>query len=244
MIVLFTDFGLHGPYLGQVRAVLAQQAPKHPVIDLFADAPVFNISCAAYLLAAYSPGFPPGTVFCAIVDPGVGSDQREPVVVQASGYWFVGPDNGLFAPVVATDPAALCWRVDWQPQQYSATFHGRDIFAPVAAMLANGEPPPGNSYPQARSLNNDWPVDYEAVIYCDHFGNAMTGIRAVILSDDDVVEIGAYQFRYARTYNDVAVGDGFWYRNANGLVEIAINQGNAAQHYGLKPGVAVNIVRR
>jgi len=241
MIVLFTDFGLHGPYIGQLKAVLSQQAPGHPLIDLCADAPTFDSRCSAYLLAAYVSVFPSGTVFCGVVDPGVGSDHREPVVVEADGRWYVGPDNGLFSRVAATDPAVRCWRIDWRPAVLSHTFHGRDLFAPVAARLANGEAPPGELFSQALSLNCDWPADYPVVIYIDHFGNALTGIRATALNDDALLDVAGQTFGFARTFADVAVGQGFWYRNANGLIEIAINQGHAADRYGLGSGTRVTI---
>src|SRR5215813_9228487 len=94
MIVLFTDFGLTGPYTGQVKAVLHHLAPEVPVVDLFADAPSRNPKASAYLLAAYAVWFPAGTVFLAVVDPGVGGE-RPAVAVAADGRWFVGPGNGL-----------------------------------------------------------------------------------------------------------------------------------------------------
>src|SRR6478609_2029347 len=95
MIVLFTDFGLHGPYTGQMKAVLHQMAPGVPAIDLFADAPVGNPRASAYLLAAYAEWFAAGTVFLAVVDPGVGGP-RPPISLEADGRWYVGPGNGLF----------------------------------------------------------------------------------------------------------------------------------------------------
>ena len=95
MIALFTDFGLHGPYTGQMKAVLYQMAPSIPVIDLFADAPVGNPKASAYLLAAYAAWFPEGTVFLCVVDPGVGG-ARPAIFLQADGRWYIGPGNGLF----------------------------------------------------------------------------------------------------------------------------------------------------
>src|SRR5215472_12115972 len=95
MIVLFTDFGLTGPYAGQVKAVLHQVAPQVPVVDLFADAPSRDPRASAYLLAAYAAWFPAGTVFLAVVDPGVGG-ARPAVIVEADRRWYVGPGNGLF----------------------------------------------------------------------------------------------------------------------------------------------------
>ena len=93
--MLFTDFGLHGPYTGQMKAVLHQMAPGIPVIDLFADAPVGNPKASAYLLAAYAAWFPAGTVFLCVVDPGVGGT-RPAIIIEADGRWYVGPGNGLF----------------------------------------------------------------------------------------------------------------------------------------------------
>jgi putative tryptophan/tyrosine transport system substrate-binding protein len=95
MVVLFTDFGLQGPYPGQMKAVLYQMAPAAPVIDLFADAPVGNPKASAYLLASYAEWFPAGTVFLSVIDPGVGGT-RPPIILEADGRWYVGPGNGLF----------------------------------------------------------------------------------------------------------------------------------------------------
>src|ERR1700751_6140253 len=115
MIVLFSDFGLEGPYTGQVKTVLYRTAPGIPIIDLFADAPAGKPKPAAYLLAAYGLWFPPGTVLLAIVDPGVGS-QRSAVIVEANGRWYVGPDNGLFELVARRADNVRIWDIRWRPQ--------------------------------------------------------------------------------------------------------------------------------
>ena len=135
MIVLFTDFGLQGPYTGQMKAVLHKLAPGIQVIDLFADAPVGNPKASAYLLAAYAAWFAAGTVFLSVVDPGVGGS-RPPIILEADGRWYVGPGNGLFELVARRAPSSRSWHIDWKPERLSAGFHGRDLFAPVAAMLA------------------------------------------------------------------------------------------------------------
>ena len=135
MIVLCTDFGLEGPYTGQVKAVLARAAPAVPVIDLFADLPPFRPQGAAYLLAAYGEFFVAGDVIPTVVDPGVGGP-RAALALEADGRWYVGPDNGIFELVLRRAQAARGWRIDWRPPALSATFHGRDLFAPVAAALA------------------------------------------------------------------------------------------------------------
>ena len=132
MIVLCTDFGLEGPYTGQVKAVLARAAPAVPVIDLFADLPPFRPQAAAYLLAAYGLVLVAGDVIVAVVDPGVGG-ARAALALEADGRWYVGPDNGIFELVLRRAHAARSWRIDWRPTALSATFHGRDLFAPVAA---------------------------------------------------------------------------------------------------------------
>jgi S-adenosylmethionine hydrolase len=139
MIVLFTDFGLSGPYTGQVIAVLQQAAPEVPIIQLFADAPAGRPKPSAYLLAAYAGWFPAGTVFLCVVDPGVGSERR-PLIAETDGRVYVGPDNGLFAIVLRRAASSTVSEITWRPPTLSASFHGRDVFAPIAARLAQGEP--------------------------------------------------------------------------------------------------------
>jgi S-adenosylmethionine hydroxide adenosyltransferase-like protein len=123
MIVLFTDFGLHGPYTGQMKAVLHQMAPGIP--DLFSDAPVGNPKASAYLLAAYAVWFPTGTVFLCVIDPGVGGT-RPPVIVKADGRWYVGPGNGRFELIQRRAAETFSWDIGWKPERLSASFHGRD----------------------------------------------------------------------------------------------------------------------
>ena len=135
MIVLFTDFGVRDPYVGQVKARLAEFAPAQQVVDLLHEVPDFNPHAGAHLLAAFAPGFPPGSVFLAVVDPGVGTP-RDAVVVLAGGRWFVGPDNGLLSIVAARNSDTRLWRITWQPEALSNTFHGRDLFALIAADIA------------------------------------------------------------------------------------------------------------
>src|ERR1700746_2532460 len=155
MIVLFTDFGLQGPYTGQMKAVPCRMAPGIPAIDLFANAPVGNPKASAYLLAAYAEWFAVGTVFLSVVDPGVGGT-RPPSIIEADGRWYVGPGNGLFELVKRRATNNRSWNIDWKPERLSASFHGRDLFAPVAAMLARGEPPPGRPLEDGGD-RQDWP---------------------------------------------------------------------------------------
>ncbi len=240
MIVLFTDFGLAGPYTGQVKAVLQREAPGVPVIDLFADAPARRSRPGAYLLAAYGAWFPPGTVLLAVVDPGVGS-ARAAVVVEADGRSYVGPDNGLFELVIRRAHVCRGWEVLWRPETLSASFHGRDLFAPVAARLASGELPA--SRPAELLRWPDWPDDLLEIVYIDHYGNAMTGLRAQVLPNDARLAVAGQALSRVRTFSDVPPGRAFWYENANGLAEIAVNGGPAATALRLGIGSPVAIVR-
>jgi S-adenosylmethionine hydrolase len=239
MIVLFTDFGHGDPYVGQMQAVLYREAPGVPVVSLLNDAPVFDPLAAAYLLAAYVEEFPQGTIFLCVVDPGVGSAQRRPVMVNMDGCWFVGPDNGLFEVAAHRSGDVTWWDIQWRPEHLSHSFHGRDLFAPVAARLARGE------MPRATELDDrpvfSGPDDYPYVIYCDHFGNAMTGLRASLISEEAVLYCKGHELQRQRTFSDVPVGKAFWYENANGLVEMAVNQGSAVAELGLVPGDEVKI---
>ena len=238
MIVLCTDFGLEGPYTGQVKAVLARTAPAVPVVDLFADLPPFRPQLAAYLLAAYGEFFTAGDVIVAVVDPGVGG-ARAALVVEADGRRYVGPDNGVFEIVLRRAQAARCWAIAWRPATMSATFHGRDLFAPVAAGLARGEPPPGTA--TAPTRYRDWPDDLAEIVYVDRYGNAMTGLRAALLPNGTKLEVGGMRVARARTFTDVPPGSLLWYANANGLAEIAAHGASAAARLGLAPGSRVAV---
>jgi S-adenosylmethionine hydrolase len=225
MIVLTTDFGVSGPYLGQMHAVLAQEAPGVPIIDLFNDLPRHDVRAAAYLLPAYTRGFPPDTVFVCVVDPGVGGSRRA-VMLRADHCWYIGPDNGLFHILERRARKTECYEIVWRPQRLSASFHGRDLFAPVAAMLARGQRP--EAVPAALTIPvSPWPDDLAEVLYIDGFGNCVTGLRASELARDARLHVGREELPYARTYSDVAPGQVFWYENANGLVEIAASQTRA-----------------
>lgn len=234
MIVLFTDFGLEGPYTGQMKAVLRGNAPATELIDLFADAPAGDPRASAYLLAAYAAWFPPGTVFLCVVDPGVGGT-RAAVVVEADRRWYVGPENGLFELVLRRAPNAHYSEIVWRPKQLSASFHGRDLFAPVAAMLARGERPAMRARAPARQPG--WPDDLAEIVYIDHYGNALTGLRANAVPPGAALVLGdKTRVIHAATFSAVPEGVAFWYENSNGLVEIAVNRGRADRALDLAIG--------
>lgn len=244
-IVLFTDFGVGSPYVGQMTAVLRRNAPEAAVIELFSDLAPFNAKAAAYLLPAFASEFPAGSVFLCIVDPGVGGD-RAAGVLEADGRWYVGPDNGLFELVARRAGEAFRWQVvTWRPERLSASFHGRDLFAPIAARIALGDRGPDASWGGERPTGGmlrrpDWPDDLEEVVYVDRYGNAMTGVRATMLGPGRGVALAdGRRLVSARTFSDIPPGRGFWYENSNGLVEIAVNHGRADVDFGLAVGTAV-----
>ena len=238
MIVLFTDYGLQGPYLGEVQAALLRYAPNERIINLFADVPRQNPRAGAYLLAAYAPRFPRGTIFFCVVDPGVGSGADRPVVIRMGDHRFVGPHNGLFDLVTRRYDKPEGWEITWRPPELSSTFHGRDLYAPVCAMLANQQPVPGK--PMEWRPRHAWPDDLYRIIYIDGFGNAVSGVRAAA-TGKDVLRIAGQELRHAHTFSDVAPGQAFWYENSSGLVEIAVNQGSASETLGIKLGTEFSL---
>jgi len=240
-VVLFTDFGSAGPYIGQMRAVLHQCAPNVPVIDLFSDLPPFDVQAAAYLLAAYASDMGKGTVFLCVVDPGVGGE-RPPMILRAQNQVFVGPGNGLFEIVARRDGKYRAQRIKWRPERLSASFHGRDLFAPVAAAIALGDFEEFLPLHDQDWRQSDWPDDLAEVVYIDCYGNAITGFRSAHISVDQSLRVGEIILSRANTFSDVPVGGAFWYENANGLVEVSVNQGSAADELGLKPGKKITVI--
>ncbi|MDH3309897.1 MAG: SAM-dependent chlorinase/fluorinase [Gammaproteobacteria bacterium] len=240
VIVLFTDFGLSDPYVGQLHAVFAHEAPGVAVIDLFHSVPPFNIRAGAYLLSAYSRDFPPETVFVCVVDPGVGSARR-PIMFRADKRWYVGPDNGLFEVVKLHAREHQCHVIRWRPAKLSASFHGRDLFAPIAAQLVRGEVPEADPAQLTTPPGASWPEDLAEIIHIDHYGNAITGLRAKSVTATQEIWAGGEVIKYARVFSEVPPGRVFWYENANGLVEIAIHGDSAAVRFGFKPGDPVTL---
>lgn len=236
-IFLYTDFGSAGLYVGQMKAVLHESAPAVPVIDLLHDAPAFDPRAAAHLLAALAHRLPARSVVVAVVDPGVGSARR-PVAVETGQRWYVGPDNGLLSVVAARARDARAHAIRWRPQSLSASFHGRDLFAPFAGMIATGTAPEGalEAQPLEVELGAD---DVAEIIYIDHFGNAMTGLRAGTVARERCLVLGNRRLEHARVYSEVGAGEIFWYENSLGLVEVAANGASAAKKLRVRIGQRV-----
>lgn len=239
MILLLTDFGLSGPYVGQVHLVLRRLAPEIPVIDLQHDLPAFRPDLAAPLVAAHLEWAQPGDVLVAVVDPGVGT-ARAALALELDGIWCVGPDNGLFELALRRAGTITGYTIAWQPRRLSASFHGRDLFAPVAARLARGDR--SALVPGVPTRWPDRPDDPPAIIYIDAYGNAWTGLRAARLAATSRLEIAGRTLARARTFGEVPQGAAFWYENSSGLAEIAVHGGSAAALLGLRLGDPVRVV--
>jgi len=242
VIYLFTDFGREGPYVGQMHVILAQQAPGIPVIDLMHDAPAHDPRASAYLLAALSPDFPEGSVCCAVVDPGVGTS-RPPVAIEADRRWYVGPGNGLFEMICRRAKTCSQYEILWTPETLSTSFHGRDLFAPVAArIVSSGDLPTGWLTPLAEAAPGaDWPDDLPEIVYIDRFGNLMTGLRTSALASDAVLTCGGHEIRSASVFGEASAGTAFWYGNSNGLIEVAVPNASATALLGAAVGGGIGV---
>lgn len=254
IIALTSDFGLTDVYVGVVHGVILGLHPEALIVDVTHAVPPQAIEAGAFVLLTAFESFPPDTVHWCVVDPGVGTDRRG-IIARTPTGWFVGPDNGLVSFVLDRQPLLGCWVLDrpghWR-HPVSATFHGRDIFAPTAALLARGEDadalgtptaaPPMRLAPLASDRRADGSVQGR-VVWIDRFGNAVTTIEASILggTPHGSVRAGATTAPVVRTYGDrpdepvVALG------GSSGFLELAAPNGNAAARLGLRVGDAVTL---
>jgi S-adenosyl-L-methionine hydrolase (adenosine-forming) len=242
MIALFTDFGADDIYVGQMKvALLRHAAAGAAVIDVLHTAPNFAPAPSAHLLDALRAWYPPDTVFAAVVDPGVGS-ARDAVVLQADTQWFVGPDNGLLSVVAARATQIRTWRITWRPAALSASFHGRDLFAPIAGWVSRGDLPLDKLDETAGLQVQLGADDLAEVIYIDHYGNALTGLRANGVPKAARLAVAGSELRYARVFDEAGAARAFWYGNSIGLAEIAVSGGSAAAQLGLRVGDPVRVI--
>jgi len=232
-LVLFTDYGLEGPWVGLLHAVIRQARPEAQIIDLQHDLPPFRPRGAGILLAAQCRWLPRDATVVAVVDPGVGT-ARGGLLVECGDLRLIGPDNGLFAPFFAG--AQRIRRIDWVPDDIPATFHGRDWFVPAALRLICGEVLETTELDPGDCVGHDWPERLDEIVYIDRFGNLVSGIPASSAPDGGPWRLAGHELPHARTFGEVSPGTAFWHRNALGLVEIAVNQGSAAERLGLRIG--------
>jgi len=235
VVVLLTDFGWEGPYIGQMEAAALAAAHRVRVVHLMHDAPRFRPREAAYLLAAAVEALPKDWVVCAVVDPEVGGARRA-VALKTERRWFVGPDNGLLA-IAAKRAQEASWYALPIPDEASASFHGRDVFAPAAARLAAGLPCPMQRIDDP--VGRDWPIEDARVIYIDGFGNAMLALWG---DRPRRLRLHGKELCWARTFCDVPKAEALAYCNSLGLVEIAVREGSAAARFGLAIGDPVELL--
>lgn len=251
LLTFLSDFGVASPYPAAMKVVAAGICDAR-FVDITHAVPRHGVRTGAYLLWSVAPACPPGTVHCAVVDPGVGS-VRAPLAIVAGEQVFVGPDNGLLLPAARRLGPPTVYRLTnpafWH-HPVSATFHGRDIFAPVAAHLAAGIAletlgAPAPRYADLSLEEGDW--DGSAlrgtVLWVDPFGNLVTTIPAALLAGlADArrveLEVGSRTRAAAvgRTFADVPVGEAVIVKGSDGLVEIALNQGCAAEAFAASSG--------
>lgn len=258
-VFLLSDFGLRDPFVGVMKAVVLRHSPGSQLVDLTHLVPPQDILAGAVAIEDALPWLPDDAVVLAVVDPGVGTDRRA-IIAGTGGRVAVGPDNGLLEAFLA-QPDAWCLELPAPPDSASATFHGRDVFAPAAGRLASGEDPanftaPGAA-PGADPIRLRWPrpehqpdgsVALE-VLALDHFGNCALNLRR---EDAGALEPPRAALRLghqaitglARTFGDAAPGEALFLWNSAGRLEIAVNGGSAAARFGLRPGSRVFLFPR
>ncbi len=237
-IVLATDYGSSGGYVGQLKSVIYRMASRARVIDLDHCLPSMNPKASAYLLAGYLEYLPEQSVVVAVVDPGVGSS-RAAVLMEGDGHTFIGPDNGLFSIMHRKLAEAELFEILLQGEPASRTFHGRDVFAPVAANIVSGLRPDLKPVSAREMEGAEWPDSLYEVVHIDSFGNAITGITFHPSDANRVLRVNDRCLRYAEAFYCVEKGEGFWYCNSNNLVEIAARDGSAAENLGITVGTDV-----
>ena len=247
LITLLTDFGTADSYVAEVKAALLSAAPQATLVDLTHAVPPGDLRAAAYLLGRTWHRFPEGTVHLAVVDPGVGTP-RAALAFGAAGHWFVGPDNGLFTPVLRDAAVEIVTLAI--PPTAAPTFHGRDLFAPAAAALASGTAlqalgQPYLGIPHRLSYRDP---HYEGksvvgeVVYVDRFGTLVTNLTPEMVPDYAVIEIEGLDIGpLRRTFGDVPTGGLLAYLGSGGQVEIAVRDGSAARRLGMGVGGRIRV---
>jgi S-adenosylmethionine hydrolase len=259
VITLTTDFGLTDAFVGTMKGVILSICPTAQIVDITHDVPPQDIVAGALLLADACRYFPAGTIHLAVVDPGVGTS-RAAIAIKTERYFFVGPDNGLFDLSLRHQKPVRTVQINnsaYHLKPVSATFHGRDVFAPAAAHLAAGVDIEklGEAMPSLTKLSLPSPqVRGEAleihVLRTDRFGNAITDLRIEEFQTWNptnaavIVNVGGNEiFGTRRTFSDVSKGQPVAYFGSGGRLEIAINAGNAAESLHLLPGSIINLKR-
>jgi hypothetical protein len=260
IITLTTDFGLSDAYVGVMKGVILRIAPQATIVDICHDIAAQDVLAAGFLLAGAYSYFTEGTIHVAVVDPGVGTSRRA-IAIKDGGYIFVGPDNGIFSFILCAPASAALQAVHLTNRDYwlaapSATFHGRDIFAPVAAHLAAGVPLAALGtevavddlvrLPLPRSERRG-DVIYGEVVHVDHFGNLVSNITATSLHDPHalLVEIAGVRISgLSPSYAAGEAGQPMALIGSTGYLEIAVPGGSAARVLMAGKGTPVAVIDR
>ena len=234
LVSLTSDFGIGSPYVAIMKARLLAGCPDAVLVDVSHSVPPFDIPTAAFVVWSGTSEFPPGSVHLAVVDPGVGSERR-PVALELDGRWYVGPDNGIFGMVISGSRTAVRGVRLRRPADASATFEGRDVFAPAAAALAAGRPPESiGDLLEGEPVR--LPPQPPSVLWVDNFGNLVTSLQPPV----EGVRLGGREVRTgARTYAEAPAATPFFYVGSLGLIEVGVREGRADQVLAVRPGSAV-----
>lgn len=256
ILTLTTDFGLADHFAGAMKGVILSICPRARIVDISHEVTPFEIAEGAFLIAQAYRYFPKKTVHLVVVDPGVGTARR-PILVEAAGQYFVGPDNGVLSMVYSREKhkVRLISNDRYFRQPVSRTFHGRDIFAPVAAHLAAGVPPPrmgkliedhlrpSFEKPQ-RTGKRTWTG---RILKIDRFGNIVTNFHVSDFPDLDrrnlAMVIGPHEIGVmARHYAECGPGELFVIVGSSGYLEVSVSQGSAAQQIGCETGAPAELM--
>jgi S-adenosylmethionine hydrolase len=251
IVTLTTDFGLSDHYVGVMKGVILGICPGAQLVDIAHEVTTYAIGEAAFTIAQAYRYFPAGTAHLVVVDPGVGSPRR-PIVVEAAGQLFVGPDNGVFGMIFAGEKheVRLIQNRKYFRELVSHTFHGRDIFAPVAAHLAAGVEASligevldnyiRPSFERPRQTDpRSWAGE---ILKVDHFGNVITNFKADDFPRLEVLGVGeARACRLVRSYAEAQTGELVVIAGSSGYLEVSMNQDSAAKKIGCRSGDACQI---
>ena len=257
IITLTTDFGLKDPYVAEMKATILSISSDARIVDVTHDVAHFNIRMGAYVLASAAPYFPEGAVHVAVVDPGVGT-RRRPLLIQTRQSFFVGPDNGLLI-LAAEQQGIKCIREITNARlmlsQVSSTFHGRDVFAPAAAHLANDEAPAefgpeihDAAEPSFAKVTLREGILVGEVLHVDNFGNIITNISSkevARIRGAGVVNVEMHnqklKLKFYKAYGEAKPQEPLALIGSHNYLEIALNQGNAAEKFKVRLGDKIQL---
>lgn len=257
IVTITSDFGLKDPYVAEMKAIILSLSPDVAIVDITHEIEKFNIKNGAFTLLSVVPYFPKGTIHLAVVDPGVGTARRAILIKTTEGF-LVGPDNGLLILAAERQRIISVYEItnpQFMRSSVSRTFHGRDIFAPVAAYLANGVQ--ANNFGQEiddfvkleiTKVNVTESSIVAEVLHVDGYGNVITNV-----SENDIAPLhlgdyiglklsGCYlKMKFGKTYAEAKPKEAFALIGSHGFLELALNQGNAAETFQIKTGENVKL---